>query len=577
MKRRRFLGLLPLAVAGCKIEAILDLPPSPDRRRLDFPDLPPKIPDQLEDAEATLQALTDELFAAEIPRLTQGDLREREIGDEYAVHHFEQLLRSFGLQPAGPRGGWRQAVELRSIEPAGREPTVVLRAESLAPAFTEPEPEHAAGPSTDEAPKQPEAPKASSSPEAAESPVAPAEGEGPETADGEAEPELAVALHAHGAFRQLGSPSLHVGLPTGKVLQDADKLPKTGIRGRVVWLRAPKDFDALADEAPARFDSMVAKLREAGAVGCVLLTRDEGSGVARFRERWRRILRRADDVPSDALLIAGLLDRAGSERVEELLLPREVRVLDVDLGTRERSIETHNVIGRMVGRERPGEAVILTCAWDTPQAMHQDRDTLRLLASLGAVRQLADWQRRSTRSFRSIVVLLTADGGIGAGQLEHARWSSVEGTRPTVVFALDRPTQGEPLPAALLAGLVDEQTQAIAEDVLANDGRDLLLGEELTMPSLAPYLRYQHPVMAIGEPPPEVIEELELSPAPEPEAEAETPEGGETGETGGTGGEEMAETDSEAEAQPLEALQSDVRMLRNLSLALAARRDDDEP
>src|SRR5690606_13651678 len=145
----------------------------------------------------------------------------------------------------------------------------------------------------------------------------------------------------------------------------------------------------------------------------------------------------------------------------------------------------------------PDEAVVLTCAWDTPNRAMIETDTLRLLASMAAFAQLADWSRRSTPPRYSLLLLLTADAGFAAGQTVHAAWASSFGTQTKALLALDRPTIGEPLPAVTLSGHFDSASAELVRSVIAADNRDLLLADQLTMPSLAPYLRYQAPVMAV--------------------------------------------------------------------------------
>nr|AYM52701.1 hypothetical protein [Pseudenhygromyxa salsuginis] len=568
--RRRFLerslGLLTLGVGGCKIEPIGELPPSRDAERFEFPKLPPRIPEQLEDAEATLQQLADELLAVEVPRLTTGDLRERQIGDEAPLQHLQQLLASFGLQPAGPRGGWRQALELRSTEPSGDPAAVVLRSPAAPVGVRLPPP-----PGTQVEPDTPPAPPESppdAPPETPESPDSPPEAPLPS-------PEPSVNLAPHGAFRQPGSPSVRAGLLSTTIFAAGDKLPRESVAGRVVWLRMGKDFDAQTAEAPDQIDDVVGSARDAGVLGCVLLCEDSGPGIERLRERWSRSLRRAEDIVGDELLLVGIVGAEGSRLVEASLAVGEPRLVDVDLGTREVAIATYNLMARIVGRERPGEAVILTCAWDTPDLLQQERDTLRLLATIAAFAQLASWVQRSTRPYRSLLLLLTADGGIGAGQLEHARWSAEEGVRPTMILALDRPTGGEIGPAVLVSGHIDEATAAVDKAVVGREGRDLLIADQLAMPELAPYLRHQLPVMTVGEPPADALEGFVPS---ERVRGAESPEA--SGETGDEMGDEGTETGGEDEGLvqeldapgPREGLHADIRLLRNLMLALGASR-----
>lgn len=579
--RRAFVlgGLAGLAAAGCKIEPILDLEPA-SATELAFPTLPPKIPDQLEDAEATLRALTEELLGSEGSRLIQGDLRDRAVDDDYVVHHFELLLAKFGLDPAGTRGGWRQPVELSTVEPTDAPALVELRGEAT-PTRVQPRDEG-------EAKAQVEGGEASPTPEAqAPTPTPPSEGESPESEPDETEaptktdaelPRDALDLASGGAFHQPGSPSVEVGLLPSPLLNAGDALPPAALSGRVAWLRAPKKFDLLDGDAPERVATLAAAAREAGAVACVLLTQDEGPGIERFRARWARKLRRAEDVPAEALALVGLLDAGSSEAVAARLEAGTLAVLDLDLATRERTFTTHNLMARTAGRERPDEAVVLTCAWDTPDPQNRERDTLRLLTTLATMAQLADWQRRSIRSHRSLLVLLTADGGRGAGQLEHARWAASSGIRPTIVIGLDRPSHGEPSPYALVSGHIDEQDANLTRDVLAREDREILLSNELSIPALGAYLRYQHPVMTVGEPPDEALVDLPDAPEqPPPTLDAEADEDA-PGENEGAvegEGEGPGEGEQPSAAEPdHEGLHADVRMLRNLMLALGA---DDSP
>ncbi|NVB40248.1 hypothetical protein G6O69_20565 [Pseudenhygromyxa sp. WMMC2535] len=634
--RRAFLrhttALLAAALGGCKIEAIGQLPPSREQPPRAFPDLPPKIPDALADAEDSLRALTEELLSQQIPLFTQGALREREIGDGLAVYQLEELLAEQGFVPAGPGGGWRQPVAFVVIEPTGGEAKVVLRSEAAPAAVevpdaaelgadledergeTETEAEAdaetkaerpkrsskpalspSAGAGEDTAgviavpegaptPASPPGPIASLDPAAAPATAPPPDPLAPPTLDPAAgdpgaglpppaETPFAAELTALGAFRQIGTPSVVAGLLASPILDYATRLPRQIVAGRVLWMRAPEGFDALAADAPERLEAAFAAARDAGAVGCVLLSDDPGPGVLRFREQWAEQRLRADDLSTDDMLLVGLLGAEGSTLVETAMLPGEVRVVDVDLAQRQRNLEGHNLMARLVGRERPSEVVILTCAWDTPSALTQERDTLRLLATLGAAAQLASWQRRSTRSYRSLMILLTADGGIGAGQLEHARWSASQGMRPTVVLALDRPTQGGPSPALLVTGHFDETVATIDQAVVDREKRELLFTDELSMPTLAPYLRWQHPVMTVGEPPDELLADLALEPPTQAEPDQGQADQGQADQGQADQGE--ASGQPQANDQPggfdLDDLHVDIQLLRNLMLALGAR------
>ena len=521
-------GLTALSLTGCKIEPILDLPPSVDELPLAFPDLPPQIPDQLEDAEVTLSAMTEQLLDEELSLLLSGELRERPSEDPKAVSHLLAVMRSFGLDPAGNRGGWLLPVPLDVIEPSGATPQVRLRPESEVPPDLADAPEP--GPDPDapvdpDTPVDPDAPPPEAPPEAA-----------PAT-------ELrALDLAALGAFRQRGSATPHPGLLVGPVRRYETPLASEQYAGRVALVRAPKELDLSDREAPARVDFLLSTIRDAGAIGCLLLTDADAETLERFRVLWQRQVRRAGS-RDDALLIEGLLGAEGRAAIEALDLKEEPWVLDVALATRQFEVESHDILGRITGHERPDEAVVLTCSWDTPDPATAELDTLRLLATLAAFAQLAEWSRRSTPPRYSLILLLTADAGFAAGQSVHAAWASSYGTETSVLLALDRPTLA-PLPAVSLSGHFDAGMADLVRGVVAADGRDLLLAEQLNMPSLTPYLRYPSPVMAIGAPDPAALEDLAADEA----------------------------APDERPFDPREGIHQDVRLLRNLVLALAARR-----
>lgn len=500
--RRGFVGsLAALALGGCKIEPILGLPPSADVAPLWFPDLPPQIPDQLADAETSLRATTDALFDREIPLLVHGELRERPSKDHMAVGHLLALLRGFGLEPAGNRGGWSLPVPLDIVEPTGAMPRVTLRPESEPPlAFGQLPP----------SPDDPELPA-----------------------------RRALELAELGAFRQRGLATPHQSLLVAPVRDFQVPLSSEGLVGRVGLVRAPKELDLTAIDSLSRVDQLFASLRDVGALGGLLLTQAKPEEVQRFRQLWERQVRRPGG-QADAMLIEGLIGAEGRAAIERERLRDSSWVLDLALATRQFAVESQNILGRITGRERPDEAVVLTCSWDTPDPATLETHTLRLLATLGAFAQLAEWSRRSSPPRYSLILLLTADAGFAAGQSVHAAWSSEFGAKSVAVLALARPTFA-PLPAVTLSGHFDAVTAELVRGVIAADGRDLLLAEQLTMPSLAAYLRHRAPVLEIGAPDPAVLDDPSLVNTSEPE-------------------------------DPRAGLHADVRLLRNLMLALCARR-----
>lgn len=360
----------------------------------------------------------------------------------------------------------------------------------------------------------------------------------------------AIDLAALGAFRQRGSATTHTGLLLSPVLDYAAPLPAERLVGRVAVLRAPRDLDLDLEDAPALVDSIMSAAIDAGAIGCLLLTRDDGPVIERFRERWRRQVRRAS-AATDTLLIEGLLLASARAPLTAALAEDEAWVLDLDLATRRQSVESHDVLGRVTGRVHPDEAVVLTCNWDTPDPNELERDSLRLLATLGACFQLAEWSRRSAPPPYSLILLLTADAGLAAGQIAHAIWSDNFGAKTTALVALDRPTR-EPVPMLVLAGRYDAPIAKLAERVVAADGHDLALDDQLALPALAPYLRYPAPVLTIGAPAPEDVIVEDKGPDGDPDA-----------------GEDEA-TAAEQPEDPLERVYADARVLRNLALALAA-------
>lgn len=447
--RRRFmqwLGLTPFAGAACKVEPILDLPPPPDPVELGFIDLPPRIPEQLEGAEEALSAALEGFFSREIPYL-DGGLRQRSAEDPRTTEHLVTLLQSLGLEPAGPRGGWLQPVELRLIElPAEATAMVRVRGE------------------------QPEAPDSASA---------------------------TLELLEHGAFRQRRAGRVDALLLTA-IHQIGEPLPRELVAGRVVLLRATKELDMSSDAVFDQLDGLTALARQSGAAGCLVLTSCTDAELVRLRERWRREFHLAATSEADALVIEGVLTAGGSDLVDAALKSAQSWVLDADLGLREQTVLSHNVVGRLAGRELPGEATLLACAWDTTAGGDDSNQTLRLLASMATIAQLAEWQRRGAQPRRSIVAIFAVDAGLGAGHIDHARWSTGAGVLPTSLLAFDH-VEADVAPAEiLLAGHFDARVSELAERSVRRDGRTLRVGKELTVPSLAPYLRTQIPVMTIG-------------------------------------------------------------------------------
>ena len=197
-------------------------------------------------------------------------------------------------------------------------------------------------------------------------------------------------------------------------------------------------------------------------------------------------------------MIEGVLSASGGELLDAAWKSAQSWVLDADLGLREQTVLSHNVVGRLAGRELPGEAALLACAWDTTATGDGSKETLRLLASVATIAQLAEWQRRGAQPRRSIVAVFAVDAGLGAGHIEHARWSASAGVLPTSLLALDH-VEADVAPAEiLLSGHFDARVNDLAERNVRRGGRTLRVGKELTVPSLAPYLRTQISVMTIG-------------------------------------------------------------------------------
>jgi hypothetical protein len=479
-------SLACIGLGGCKIEPILALESEDLPRPRLFPDLPPQIPDQLADAETTLRALTERLLAREGTPLTTGELRERSSQDTRVVPHLEGLIRRFGASPAAGGGGMLQPVELDIVETTGEAAKVHVRPET--------------------------------------------EAEAPDETPDEA-PVGVIDLIPLGAFRQRGAPEPHTGLPLGPVLDYATTLVSEKLGGRVALVRVPAELDLDDPSSPAHVDVLLSSVRDAGASGCLLLTDDEGPAIDRFRARWQRHVRPPGEA-ARAMPIEGILGKAAQTAIVEAKRRHQKLVLDVDLATRNYQLQAHNLLGAVVGRERPEEAVVLTCAWDTPDPATAELDTTRLLTSLATFFQIAEWSRRSTPPKCSVILLLTVDAGLAAGTAVHAERAAELGVRTKAVLALDRPTR-EQVPAMVLSGRYDNATAELARRVVSADGRDLLLVDQLASNSLAPYLRQPGQVMTIGAPDPEAL-------------------------TPGTPAED-----------PTTALLADVRMLRNLLLALA--------
>lgn len=542
---RALAGLACVGVGGCKIEPILDIESDELSMPPKWPELRPQIPDALETEETTLRMLTEQFLAREFELLTTGALRLRSSEDPSAVEHLVEVMRSFGAVPAGTRGNWKQPVVLDIVELTDEPPRVQLRPDTEAAlAVAEAPREQASETPTSDAPasdQQPAEPPPADAP-AAESESPPSDAPPPESPPTdappptEAPPSRAIDLAVLGAFRQRGAAQPHVGLSLASIGAYRSPLPGDELTGRVAILRAPNDLDLDDPAAPAYVDSLMSAVRDAGALGCLLLTDDPGPGVEQFRARWRRQVRLPGGA-EQAMLIEGLL-AAPARKPIEAALRSGTWVLDVDLATRHYEVETNNVLALVSGREHPGQAVVLTASWDTPDPRAAELDTARLLTTLAAFFQLAEWSRRSTPPKYSLVLLLTADAGFAAGTSIHAAWSANFGVEIKAVLALDQPTEDSP--EVVLAGRYDPSIAELARRAVAADERELLLADRLLLPSLTPYLRYSAPVMTIGAPPAELVE--------------------------------VQESGEQSELDPLAALFTDVQMLRNLALGLATRR-----
>lgn len=558
---RALAGLGCAGLGACKIEPRLDVRERDGELPPNFPDPPPQIPDALQSAENTLRASTQALLDRQQPLFESG-LRERAPEEVQVVKHFVDLMRSFGLSPAANRGGWLQPVALEIVEPRGAQPRVMLRLESLPStlvAQVNPPPEPPPEQGEEQAPEQGEGtqPEEPSEGEGGEAEPEPSMGEGEDEGEGEEGP-TPFELAALGAFRQRGEAVAHEGLPLSPLLEYETPLPPEtieGIVGRVALFEAPDDFDLGAADATARVDLLMAEARDAGALGCLMLTRADEAGLEQLRVRWRRQVRRAGS-SAGAMLIEGLLGDAAREGVERVLASEQDWVLDLDLATQDLDVISNNVIGRITGRERPDEAVVLTCAWDTSPDVDRELATRRLLTTLAAFHQLAEWSRRSTPPPYSLVLLLTVNAGLSAGSAVHAGWSSEYGADTRSLVALSRPSP-EPMPVIELSGRYDSGVATLASAVVSSDGRDLIMSEQLSMPSLAPYLRYKAPIICVGAPDPEALVDRAQAEPEEPEQEQIE------AEQGGT-----PHPDSHDDGHA--GLFADIRLLRNLVLALAA-------
>lgn len=439
----RWLGAGPLAALGCKIEPILGLGPSPDPRSPLFPDPRPEIPDEIEDPEDALVTALDELLVREAESLAA--LRERGAESTATIELLIARLQAHGLEPGGPQGRWSQPVELRRVDlPADARPQVRVR-------------------------------RARPTGGAAE----------------------AIELGEHGVFRQRRAGPVEA-LPLAPVRKAGEALPREAVAGRVVLLRAPAELDVGSEAGSERLEAWAGQARESGAAGVLVLTGRSEEELAPLRERWRRVLSTGEAGRDAGLIFEGVLSAAGVERLGAALAGARAWALEAELGLVEAAWTSHNVIARVPGADLAREEVLLVSAWDTPVGGDGALETTRLVASLVALAQVVEQQRRGARLRRSIVGVFAVDAGLGAGQLAHARGSAGAGVAPSAVLAIDRVEPDVVRAAVSLAGQVDGRVIALAERVCLREGRTLQVAGSLNLPWLSPYVQPRLPVMTIG-------------------------------------------------------------------------------
>lgn len=196
--------------------------------------------------------------------------------------------------------------------------------------------------------------------------------------------------------------------------------PPGGLRGRVVVVRTWAELSARAEEArgaillldrpmdPAEPDPFEAYGKAVDQRGRGAI---EGAKVGAKAVLVRSMTLRLDDVPHTgamhyddevARIPAAAISTAGAERLGALVRANGAVEVELELECKELpDVVAHNVVGELLGRERPGEFVVVgghLDAWDVGEGAHDDgAGCVQAIEALRLVRAAGPVPRRSLR------------------------------------------------------------------------------------------------------------------------------------------------------------------------------------
>lgn len=378
--RRAAVALAVLAGLACKVEPVgeIESAPMPEPPESWFSTWEPAA---IVDEEASL---VEAELRAQMALLTNAALGGRRPGTEGAgltASHLERTMLNIGLSPAGVGGGWRQPVVVR------------IR-------------------NTDDG--QLELPST----------------EGNEGAEilRHGEDIILERSAAAGAWvEDLRLVDVGYGITAPEHTYNDYAL--TDVKGKVVVAKAGVPDDPRFSEAEAEtYASLAGKLaaaRNAGAAGCLV-----GTGLLVVDTRWADIVddhRRprvvASDRPDNDMLrpaLVGLLSAEGEAAVRAWMQAAQARddgpgSVKATVTTTERTVVDPNIVGRIPGRERPAEVIVVLAHWDAggtgpmlPQGGGAIDNATGVAALLATARRSTDWVRRGRLPERSIAFVATA-------------------------------------------------------------------------------------------------------------------------------------------------------------------------
>ncbi|MEZ5065635.1 MAG: M20/M25/M40 family metallo-hydrolase [bacterium] len=219
-----------------------------------------------------------------------------------------------------------------------------------------------------------------------------------------------------------------VGTPAGGVTGDVvvvpdfdafERLPERDVRGRIVLWNAP--FTTYGETVKYRWDG-AKKASDKGAIASVIRSvgrrtlRSPHTGAMRAWEDGERAIPAAALAIEDAEMIARLASQGETVRLR----------LEMDART-DPDAESHNVMGEIVGREKPNEVVVIgghLDSWDVGQGAHDDGGGC--VVSMEAVRLLHELGLRPRRTVRVVLWTNEENGTRGADAYGEAAANGTE-------------------------------------------------------------------------------------------------------------------------------------------------------